>query len=109
MAMSTTPAATVRAATSLTGLGNAGRRSCTEVPNVPAARAIPSGNGSGATRVAHHVTAFATEAPPASPVLAADGVVDLHPVLRGGLAVRSLALLAGLALFALGIALTLRS
>jgi uncharacterized protein len=55
------------------------------------------------------VTAFATEAPAASPVLAGDGVVDLHPVLRGGLAVRSLALVAGLALFALGIALTLRS
>jgi uncharacterized membrane protein YczE len=57
------------------------------------------------------VTAFATDTPAASAPPAAAGAVALHvhPVLRGGIAVRTAALLLGLAMFALGIALTLRS
>jgi uncharacterized protein len=55
------------------------------------------------------VPAFVTDTPAASPVAADDGALSIHPVLRGGVAVRTVALLLGLTMFALGIALTLRS
>jgi uncharacterized membrane protein YczE len=67
------------------------------------------GNARRRARVATGVTAFATDAPAAPLAAAAEGAPHVHPVLRGGTVLRSAVLVAGLALFALGIALTLRS
>ena len=52
------------------------------------------------------MTALATDTPAASPAAAGDGARHIHPVLRGGVLLRSVALLLGLAMFALGIALS---